>query len=91
MGHTFSNLLNHIVFSTRASSSKWIHEKYPNLKDFAWQPGFSCFSVSESAKHNVIEYIRKQEEHHKRIPFGDELKKFLEKHGIEFDPKHYLG
>ena len=70
--------------------SKWVHENYVNLKDFSWQPGFSCFSVSESAKNAVMKYIEKQEEHHKRISFKDELKMFLEKHDIDFDPNHFL-
>ena len=149
MGHTFSNILNHIIFSTKdrlnllssetrksvyaylcgiakaencqiikiggiedhihilvilkpsispsdfarkikTNSSRWIHENYPKLKDFAWQPGFSCFSVSESAKDSVIKYIDNQEKHHKRISFKDELKMFLQKNNINFDLEHYL-
>lgn len=74
----------------KSNSSKWIHENNQNLKDFSWQAGFSCFSVSESIKNDVIRYIEQQEEHHKRIPFKDELKMFLEKHGIEFDEEHFL-
>ena len=74
----------------KANSSKWIHEQYPNLKDFSWQSGFSCFSVSESVKNSLVSYIDKQEEHHKRIPFKQELKIFLEKHGIDFDQEHFL-
>ncbi|HBM17578.1 MAG TPA: IS200/IS605 family transposase [Lentisphaeria bacterium] len=71
-----------VVMKLKANSSKWIHEKYPTLHDFAWQPGFSCFSVSESAKANVQRYIELQEEHHKRIPLGHELKMFYEKNKI---------
>lgn len=70
------------VMKIKANSSKWIHETYPNLHDFAWQGGFSCFSVSESAKESVCNYIDSQEEHHKRYPLGHELKIFHEKNKI---------
>ena len=149
MGHTFTNLLNHVVFSTKdrrnmlykdlrqqlfpyirgiannegatifeingiedhvhilaklkpslapsdfariikCNSSSWIHETYGNMKDFAWQSGFSAFSVSGSVAHAVRNYIETQEAHHKRMSFADELRILLEKHGVEFDPEHYL-
>jgi putative transposase len=32
----------------KANSSKWIHESKPELAAFAWQDGFSAFSVSKS-------------------------------------------
>ena len=52
--------------------------------------GFSSFSISESVKNSAIKHINSQEEHHRRLSFNDELKIFLEKHGIEFDPKYFL-
>jgi putative transposase len=79
------------VRTIKANSSRWIHQKFSNLKDFAWQPGFSCFSVSESAKEDVINYIINQEKHHNRIPFSTELKMFLEKHNVEYDPQYYMN
>src|SRR5438105_10872693 len=30
----------------KANSSRWIHEKWPNMRRFAWQTGFAAFSVS---------------------------------------------
>ncbi len=79
-----------IVRDLKANSSKWIHETYPRLQDFAWQSGYGIFSVSESAVPEVVAYIEGQEEHHRRIPFAEEFKRFLERHGIEYDPEHYL-
>src|SRR5438045_1603363 len=32
----------------KARSSKWIHETYPKLREFAWQEGFGGFTVSKS-------------------------------------------
>lgn len=84
--HTPSNLIRKI----KTNSSRWIHETYADLRDFAWQSGFGGFSVSESAAGDVAEYIRTQERHHQRMPFAEELRLFLEKHGVDYDPKHYL-
>jgi putative transposase len=79
-----------VVRKLKAASSWWIHDTYPNLRRFAWQSGFGMFSVSESAVPSVVEYIEKQEEHHRRMPFAEELRLLLERHGIEYDPGHYL-
>jgi hypothetical protein len=78
------------VRKIKANSAKWIHENYSNLYDFAWQSGYSCFSASESIKRNIVLYIEKQNEHHKKLSFGDELKMFLKKHNIDFNSDYYL-
>jgi len=41
-------------------------------------------------KDAVIEYIKNQEEHHKKVPFRDEFKNLLEEAGIEFDERYLL-
>ena len=79
-----------VVKTIKANSSRWIHETYAVLGDFAWQSGFGVFSVSESAAGGVATYIDRQEEHHRRMPFAQELRLFLEKHGVEHDPEHCL-
>ena len=79
-----------LVKTIKANSSRWIHEKHIHLRDFAWQSGYGIFSVSESAAGSVVAYIANQEQHHHRMPFAEELRLLLEKHGIEYDPEHYL-
>ena len=79
-----------LVRKIKTNTSRWIHATYPDLRDFAWQSGFGVFSVSESAVRDVAAYIRDQERHHRRMPFAEELRLFLEKHGIEYDPRHYI-
>ena len=80
-----------LVRKIKTNTSRWIHATYPDLRDFAWQSGFGVFSVSESAVRDVAAYIRDQERHHRRMPFAEELRLFLEKHGIEYDPRHYIA
>jgi hypothetical protein len=36
----------------------------------------------------VRAYIANQEEHHKRVTFQEEYRKFLEKHGVAFDERY---
>jgi REP element-mobilizing transposase RayT len=50
---------------------------------FAWQAGYSAFSVSESNVAAVRLYILGQVEHHRRRSFDDEFVALLEKHGIQ--------
>ena len=69
----------------KANSSRWIRQKFPQMRDFGWQEGYSVFSVSASAKDTLIKYIDNQEEHHKKRTFDEELKLLLERHGIVLD------
>ena len=49
---------------------------------FAWQEGYSAFSVSESGVAAVRAYITGQEEHHRKRTFDDEFVALLRKHGL---------
>jgi REP element-mobilizing transposase RayT len=55
-----------------------------------WQDGYGAYTVSYRDKDHLINYIKNQEEHHKKEDFLDEYKRLLEEHGIEFDPKYLL-
>jgi REP element-mobilizing transposase RayT len=72
----------------KANSSRWIHETFPALRQFAWQEGYSILTVSQSQVGKVRDYIQRQEEHHRTRPFRDELLEFLRSHEVEFDEKH---
>lgn len=68
----------------KTNSSKWMNEQRP---DFAWQEGYGAFSVSASNLDTVVNYIRTQEEHHRKISFEEEFLALLKRHGVEFDPR----
>ena len=51
------------VRSIKANSSRWIYERFGNLRDFAWQEGYSAFSISKSNIQSVVNYIKNQREH----------------------------
>ncbi len=79
--------LSDFMRELKANSSSWVKQTFPTHHDFAWQTGYSAFSVSKSATEDVRAYIARQEEHHRRISFKEELIAFLKKHEIEYDER----
>jgi putative transposase len=55
----------------KGASSRWINETH--MKDFAWQEGYSAFSVGISQKADTIAYIQSQPEHHRKRSFEEEF------------------
>lgn len=58
------------------------------MKSFAWQEGYSVFTVSKSQEDAVKTYIAGQEEHHSKEDFKSELLRLLRVHEIEFDERY---
>ena len=77
-----------LMRTVKAGSSKWIHEEFPALAAFAWQEGYSVFSVSKSQEDALKRYIKGQAEHHKTEDFKSELLIAFRANGIEFDEKY---
>ena len=71
----------------KSLSSGWLHKTITEAASFAWQEGYAAFSVSRSRMAEVTAYIARQEEHHKTRTFEEELIEFLERHGIDYDPR----
>ncbi len=88
-----SNLdkFSYFIRELKASSSRWIHKTFPDLADFSWQEGFGSFTVSYSSLGQVKTYIQNQPEHHKKMTFAEEYKKFLRLHQVNFDERFVLG
>ena len=77
-----------LMRTVKARSSLWVHQTFPGLKAFAWQEGYSAFSVSKSQEAAVKKYIAGQAEHHRKEDFRSELLRLLQLHEIEFDEKY---
>jgi REP-associated tyrosine transposase len=76
------------VNAVKSNSSRWVHESYSRLRNFAWQEGYGAFSVSKSEEGRVVRYISTQEDHHRKRTFKQELIGLLEKHGIAYDERY---
>lgn len=72
----------------KRSSSKWMKNKFPQYPKFAWQSGYAAFSVSQSKIDVVINYIRRQKEHHTKTSFKEELTVFLRNYQIEYKEEY---
>ena len=72
----------------KATSSKWINDNKLVKGKFSWQEGYGAFSYSRSQRHSVIEYITRQEEHHRNQRFREEYLDLLKKFEIPFDNKY---
>ena len=49
-----------------------------------------CRQAMKQHKDRLIEYIKRQQEHHRRESFDDEYRRLLEEAGIEFEEKYLL-
>ena len=65
-----------------------MHQEFPHIKEFAWQEGYSVFTVSKSAQESVRVYIMNQKEHHRQRDYKEELLALLNLHEIEFDERY---
>ena len=72
----------------KGGSSAWIHDTFPELRDFAWQDGYGAFTVSKSAIPDVTVYIENQRERHQTQTFQEEYRALLIRHEIEFDERY---
>jgi putative transposase len=77
-----------VLRELKAHSSGWIHSEFPSHNQFGWQLGYAAFTVSESQVRRVREYIRKQNEHHRRVTFQEELISLLRAHRVEFNEEY---
>lgn len=57
--------ISKIVKDIKGATSYWINSKGIIRGKFAWQRGFSAFSVSPKDVARIIKYIENQQEHHK--------------------------
>ena len=67
----------------KGESSFWINKEKLCKSKFAWQSEYFAVSIGHSQVETVREYIRNQEEHHKKHTFQEEYKQFIEKYGFQ--------
>jgi len=70
----------------KKSTSRWVKEKgiFP-LFD-GWAEGYGSFTCSY---YDLVEYIRNQQEHHKKKSFEEEYRSLIQIAGIKIDEKYF--
>lgn len=93
--HIFSDLhpsiaLSDYIKDIKVASNEWMKESglFPDFEE--WQIGYGAFTYSFKQKNAIIDYVKKQKEHHKTETFYDEFKRLLIENGIEFDERYML-
>jgi len=71
----------------KGNTSRWLNER----SRFAWQQGYGAFSVSQSQRKKVVDYIDRQAEHHAKWSFEQEFLTLLKRSGIPSDPRFVFG
>ena len=77
-----------LVRDVKKASSGMLHDRSKSLAGFQWQAGYGAFSISPSHVTAVTNYIRNQEEHHRRVGFQDEYRRLLKKYEVEYDERY---
>lgn len=80
--------LSDLMQDVKGDSSKWINQKRFTKGKFSWQEGFGAFSYGKSQVNQVIDYIKNQQEHHKKWSFLEEYRTLLEKFEVDFDQRY---
>ncbi len=76
-----------VVEEVKKSSSKWMKAE-GGVPGFSWQGGYGAFSIGESQTDTVVRYIQNQEEHHRKVTFQEEFRKFLERYKVAYDERY---
>ncbi len=82
--------LANLVKNIKGGLSYWIRSNKVCPGFSNWQNGYGAFTHSRSDRERLIEYIRSQEEHHRKVSFADELRALLIEAGVEFDEKYLI-
>jgi putative transposase len=79
-----------LVKGIKTGSSKWMQETqaFPAFRH--WQDGYGAFTHSIGEKDRLIEYIKGQQEHHKKSDFAEEMKRLLREASIQFDERYLV-
>ena len=89
-----------VIQSVKAKSSSWVRHHRGEYEAFGWQDGYGAFSVDYRKKEKIIDYVRRQKEHHdllditnpeaKNWNFREELTEILNLYGHAGFPENYV-
>lgn len=73
------------VKDIKVSTSLWMKEKglFPLFE--GWSEGYCALTYSYKEKENIIEYVKNQQEHHKKETFHEEVVRFFKEVGMDIE------
>jgi putative transposase len=77
------------VKDVKVASSVWIKQNrvFPHFA--GWQEGYGAFTYSLRNEPALITYLKRQEEHHRKVTFEEEYRKLLLDAGIKLDERYF--
>ena len=81
--------LSDYIRDIKVSSTKWMKQsgKFPDFK--GWGIRYCALTYSYRDRDMIINYIKNQQEHHKKESFYDEIKRIFREEGIDLDEKWF--
>ncbi len=80
--------LSDFIKEIKTGSNFWIKESGKFPKFISWASGSCALTYNLKEKDTIINYIKKQKEHHKKFNFEDEYRNLLKENGIEWDERY---
>jgi len=84
-----SYALSDFIREVKVSSSVWMKGSglFPSFD--GWADGYGSFSCSYIGLGNLIEYIKNQQEHHRKKSFEQEYRRIIMQSGIKIDERYF--
>jgi len=73
----------------KAETSKMLKHTIGFERFTAWGEGYAALAYSMRDKGMLVNYIKRQREHHKKISFKEEYMDFIREMGLELDPRDW--
>ena len=80
-----------VMKQLKGGSSYFINSRKLISTKFQWNRGYGAFFVSQSGSTPVINYIKKQKQHHKKVKIGEEIESLVTLHGLTYDLDFFEG
>ncbi|MBP5704506.1 MAG: IS200/IS605 family transposase [Paludibacteraceae bacterium] len=90
LGLNVDESVSDLMQAVKRNSSLWINQNHKTQNRFEWQKGYGAFSYSKSHVNAVINYIKRQEEHHRKKAFREEYKQILRNFDVKYDERYLL-
>lgn len=73
----------------KSSTSIWMKKSglFPQFD--GWADGYAALTYGWRDKDMIINYIKGQQEHHRKITFEEELRKVLQEQGVEINEAYF--
>lgn len=72
----------------KTASNAWMKESGECPKFTSWAEGYCALTYSYRDKKMIVNYIKNQKDHHKKVTFEDEYRALLKEHGVEIDERY---